>query len=98
MNNWLKGLFGVGVSLLLMPLIVVIAYILAVIEEVRKSVGIPITNITELREMTGNGKYYLANDIVYKKSKDKPIGNFAGIFDGRGHSIIMPRENNKKEK
>jgi len=55
--------------------------------------GIPITNITELQNMSYTGTYYLANDIDASVTSTWNSGAgflpypFNGILDGNGHTI-----------
>ncbi|MGM9683896.1 MAG: hypothetical protein ACI3XQ_09890, partial [Eubacteriales bacterium] len=50
--------------------------------------GTPVSNAGELAAISGNGTYYISDDITITGAWTSPSG-FSGTLDGNGHSIIL---------
>lgn len=51
----------------------------------------PITTEDELKAMSSNGLYYLANDIVLTSDSVNLVSSFSGVLDGKGHRIYAKK-------
>lgn len=56
--------------------------------QIPEAQGTAISTAEELKAVTGDGSYYLTQDIIITGSWKSPVG-FSGVLHGNGHAIVL---------